>query len=61
MTDDRNQPGFDVLCANGKSRFVILCDHASNRIPAELGGLGLGPSDLARHIAWDIGAAGVAE
>ncbi len=61
MTDDRNQPGFDVLRANGKSRFVILCDHASNRIPAELGGLGLGPSDLARHIAWDIGAAGVAE
>jgi predicted N-formylglutamate amidohydrolase len=61
MTDDRNQPGFEVFRASEKSRFVILCDHASNRIPAELGGLGLGPSDLARHIAWDIGAAGVAE
>jgi predicted N-formylglutamate amidohydrolase len=40
---------------------VILCDHASNCIPAELDDLGLPPAELARHIAWDIGAAGVAE
>lgn len=39
---------------------MILCDHASNRVPAELGDLGLPASELARHIAWDIGAAGVA-
>ncbi len=39
---------------------VILCDHASNHIPAELNDLGLDAVDLARHIAWDIGAAGVA-
>jgi|SRR5579863_7936061 len=59
--DDQNQPGFDVLRPNGKSRFVIFCDHASNRIPPELDGLGLRPSDLARHIALDIGAVGLAE
>jgi len=40
---------------------VILCDHASRHIPAELHDLGLPPAELARHIAWDIGAAGVAE
>jgi predicted N-formylglutamate amidohydrolase len=40
--------------------FVIVCDHASNFIPAELNNLGLSASDLSRHIAWDIGAAGVA-
>jgi predicted N-formylglutamate amidohydrolase len=40
---------------------VILCDHASNDIPVELNELGLPPAELARHIAWDIGAAGVAE
>ncbi|MDP9170851.1 MAG: N-formylglutamate amidohydrolase [Acidobacteriota bacterium] len=40
---------------------MIVCDHASNHIPEELDGLGLPPSELARHIAWDIGAAGVAE
>jgi predicted N-formylglutamate amidohydrolase len=43
------------------SRFVLFCDHASNRIPPELDHLGLSDSDLARHIAWDIGAAGVTE
>lgn len=40
---------------------MILCDHASRHIPAELHDLGLPPAELARHIAWDIGAAGVAE
>ena len=43
------------------SGFVLFCDHASNRIPHELDNLGLSASDLARHIAWDIGAAGVTE
>jgi predicted N-formylglutamate amidohydrolase len=50
-----------VLRPEGKSRFVILCDHASRHIPAELDDLGLPAAELARHIAWDIGAAGVAE
>ena len=50
-----------VLRPEGKSQFVILCDHASRQIPAELNDLGLPPAELARHIAWDIGAAGVAE
>jgi predicted N-formylglutamate amidohydrolase len=40
---------------------VILCDHASRNIPAELHDLGLPAADLARHIAWDIGASDVAE
>lgn len=50
-----------VLRPEGKSQFVVLCDHASNHIPAELEGLGLPRVELARHIAWDIGAGGVAE
>ena len=40
---------------------MILCDHASRHVPAKLDNLGLPPADLKRHIAWDIGAAGVAE
>ena len=55
-----NQPAFEVLRRDAQSPFVILCDHASNHVPAELNGLGLDPANLARHIAWDIGAAGVA-
>ena len=37
------------------SPFLIVCDHAGRRIPERLGTLGLGESDLRRHIAWDIG------
>lgn len=40
---------------------MIVVDHASRRIPKRLGSLGLSPSDLERHIAWDIGALGVAQ
>jgi predicted N-formylglutamate amidohydrolase len=45
---------------HGKSNFVIVVDHAAARIPRRLGDLGLPASELARHIAWDIGALGLA-
>ena len=38
---------------------VLLCDHARNAVPPELGDLGLPAEDMARHIAWDPGARGV--
>ena len=42
-------------------RWLITCDHASNRVPDDLGGsLGISAVDMARHIAWDVGAAGLA-
>jgi predicted N-formylglutamate amidohydrolase len=50
-----------ILRPRGAGRYVIFCDHASNYIPAELEDLGLPAPELARHIAWDIGAAGVTE
>ena len=50
-----------ILRPSGSSPFVLFCDHASNFVPAELHDLGLPPSELERHIAWDIGAAGVTE
>ena len=50
-----------ILRPQGAGRFVLFCDHASNYIPAELHDLGLPAPELARHIAWDIGAAGVTE
>ena len=42
------------------SPLIIVCDHASNRVPHSLNLLGLKPAQLALHIAHDIGAAGVA-
>lgn len=44
---------------DGAGPFVILCDHASNRLPVQFGTLGLSQADLLAHIAWDPGALGV--
>lgn len=48
-----------VTNARGRSPFVIVCDHASNRIPERYGDLGLTPSERLSHIAWDPGALAV--
>ena len=45
---------------NAASPFFITCDHAGNFMPRSLGNLGVSAIDCARHIAWDIGALGVA-
>src|SRR5947209_15324908 len=50
-----------VLRPEGRSDFVLTADHAGRAIPRRLGDLGLPESDLQRHIAWDIGIAGVTE
>jgi predicted N-formylglutamate amidohydrolase len=47
--------------ASGRSPFLFTCDHYGRLIPPALGDLGLSEDELVRHIAWDIGIAGVAE
>ena len=47
--------------AAGRSPFFLTCDHYGRLIPRALGDLGLPESERVRHIAWDIGIAGVAE
>jgi predicted N-formylglutamate amidohydrolase len=59
LADDEPAP-FRTENEQGASPFVLICDHAGRRIPRALGTLGLPVSDLDRHIAWDIGALGVA-
>jgi predicted N-formylglutamate amidohydrolase len=54
-------PAVTVRHAQGAARLVFSCDHASNRIPRAFGDFGLTPEQRADHIAWDIGAARVAE
>ncbi|MDP3745721.1 MAG: N-formylglutamate amidohydrolase [Phenylobacterium sp.] len=50
-----------VVVANrgGRSPFLLLGDHAGRAIPRRLGDLGLTPAAMDRHIAWDIGVAGL--
>lgn len=53
-------PVVELINIDGPSPVVLVCDHASNRVPKRLGTLGLGEVHLADHIAWDPGAADVA-
>jgi predicted N-formylglutamate amidohydrolase len=46
--------------AEGRSPVLLVCEHAGRLIPETFGTLGLHPADLERHIAWDIGAEGLA-
>lgn len=50
----------EVLNPDGQGGFVLICEHASNRIPAALNRLGLSDEALSSHIAWDPGARAVA-
>ena len=54
-------PPVRALRPDGRADFVLTADHAGRAIPRRLGTLGLTDRDLARHIAWDIGIAGVTE
>lgn len=47
---------FIAVNEQGRSPFVLICEHASNVMPKALGTLGLADAELTRHIAWDIGA-----
>ncbi|MCA0927531.1 N-formylglutamate amidohydrolase [Ruegeria profundi] len=47
--------------ADGTALVLLVCEHASNRIPEYLGDMGLASETLSSHIAWDPGALGVAQ
>jgi predicted N-formylglutamate amidohydrolase len=58
MTHD----AFHIFGEDRPGRWLITVDHATNCVPAEInnGNLGLAAEDMERHIAYDIGAKGVA-
>ncbi|QIE46581.1 N-formylglutamate amidohydrolase [Pseudohalocynthiibacter aestuariivivens] len=53
---------FEIIGKHRPARWLITCDHASNTVPEFVNGgdLGVAPEDMARHIAYDVGAAGLA-
>ena len=53
---------FSVTGPDRPARWLITCDHAHNIVPPHVAGgdLGLPASEMARHIAYDIGAADLA-
>jgi predicted N-formylglutamate amidohydrolase len=55
------QRPIEIANPEGGAPVLLLCDHASNVVPEAVGGgtLGLPPAEMARHIAYDIGARAV--
>ncbi|MEM7190303.1 MAG: N-formylglutamate amidohydrolase [Pseudomonadota bacterium] len=62
MTESSFRP-FEILepgsGTDALTDLLLVCDHASNMVPPEIGSLGIAPEDMARHIAWDVGARAV--
>jgi len=56
MTKIPASEAYEIMAGEGDSPLILLCDHASNRIPADYGDLGVPAAQFARHIAYDIGA-----
>ena len=50
-----------ALNPGAASPFLLLGDHAGREIPRALGDLGLPEEERVRHIAWDIGVAGLGQ
>lgn len=57
--DPKTTESYSLLPGRADAGIIILCDHASNALPADYGTLGVKEADLKRHIAYDIGAAEV--
>ena len=54
---------FHVEGAERRGRWLATCDHAANTVPEAVipgGSLGIAREDMERHIAYDVGALGVA-
>ena len=54
-------PPVHEVNAAGASPFLLTSDHYGRALPRALGDLGVHEGELTRHIAWDIGIAGVAD
>lgn len=50
------KPAIAIERESALSPIVLLCDHASHRLPGRYRALGLSGADLLKHFAWDPGA-----
>jgi len=60
LASDERSPAI-VVNPGAASPFLLLGDHAGREIPRSLGDLGIHHRDWDRHIAWDIGVAGLGD
>jgi len=52
---------YEIIGEDRAARWLVTCDHATNRVPQDVGAgsLGIAADDMERHIAYDLGAAGL--
>lgn len=55
-----NDPPAVSVDTLGINPYLVVCDHASNRVPASLNQLGLPDDVFGAHVAYDIGSVSVA-
>jgi predicted N-formylglutamate amidohydrolase len=55
LLSPNDPPPVRAECLEGRSPFLLICDHAGRHLPANHGRLGLPEPELDRHIAYDIG------
>ena len=55
-----NDAVVEISNPSGAADIVLVCEHASNHIPADLNNLGLADEAIGSHAAWDLGALAVA-
>ncbi|MBK1698118.1 hypothetical protein CKO21_12795 [Rhodovibrio salinarum] len=60
MLSDDDGPPVETVNPDGQADVVLICEHAANRIPETLEGLGIDADTRTSHVAWDPGAAEVA-
>lgn len=60
LLSDRDPAPAEIVNPDGLSVFVLTCEHAGRHVPARLRDLGIPPAEMERHIAYDIGADGLA-
>ena len=58
--DAADPPPVEIVGPRAPRPLVLTCEHGGRALPARLAGRAPGPEDMARHIAWDVGAAEVA-
>jgi predicted N-formylglutamate amidohydrolase len=61
LLDGKDVPPVLEHNISGRSPFLLTSDHYGRALPRALGDLGLPASEFERHIAWDVGIAGVAD
>ena len=59
LLQEGEAPVYELLREGAKSSFLLTADHAGRLIPRAVGDMGVPKAEMDRHIAWDIGIAGV--